>query len=124
MDDAHDVIGVAMHREDEDFDLGQLFAEQFRDGQSVHFGHIDIHEDDIGGQFACFAHGFLAIGRFADDREVFVAGEGGADAFSHDGMIVDQEEFDAFFHFIFTRRLGGLAVFQSSLDVSGQTGGC
>jgi len=38
LNDAHDIFGIAVHGQDEHLDFGELFAEQFGDGQPVHFG--------------------------------------------------------------------------------------
>ena len=98
LDDAQDIIGVAVHREDEDFDAGKFTTQAFGDRQAVHEGHFDVHEDDVGQKLLGFAKGFEAIGGFADDGEAFLPGEAGADAAPDKRVVIDQQQFNTTFH--------------------------
>src|SRR6266446_223268 len=90
LDDAQDIIGVAVHREDEDFYVGKFTMQEFGDRQAVHEGHVDVHEDDIGQDLLGFANGFEAIGGFADDDEAFLPGEAGTDSAPDKRMVIHQ----------------------------------
>src|SRR5438445_671799 len=90
LDDAQDIFGVAVHREDEDFDVWKFTAQVFGDRQAVHEGHINVHEDDVRQKLLRFANGFEAISGFADDGEAFLPGETGTDSAPDNGMVVNQ----------------------------------
>ena len=90
LDDAQDIIGIAVHREDEDFYVGKLTMQEFGDRQAVHEGHVDVHEDDVGQKILGFANGFKAIGRFADDGEAFLPGEAETDSAPDNRMVIHQ----------------------------------
>src|SRR6266581_858704 len=44
LDDAPDIFGIAVHREDEHFDGGKFTPQDLGDLQAVHEGHVDVHE--------------------------------------------------------------------------------
>ena len=58
----------------------------------IHLGHVNVHERDVGLEFAGLANGFAAVSGFADDFHLFVAGEAEADALAHDRMVIDAPE--------------------------------
>ena len=67
LDDAEDVLLVAMHRQHQYFDLWRFLPQYFGDRQAIHARHTDVHQHDIRGQFARLAQGFVAIAGLTDN---------------------------------------------------------
>lgn len=59
--------------------------------QSVHFRHLEIEDDDVGGRLLNFIDGFAAIGGFAADLPGILLFEQIAQATPHEGAIVCDE---------------------------------
>lgn len=58
-------------------------------GGAVHFGHADVHEDDVGAVLAGGFDGFEAGAGFGDDLDVFLVVE------DHGEAVVDDGDADA-----------------------------
>ena len=80
-----------MHGEHHDSRPGALFLDLLRRLESVHVGHADVHEDDVG-QFAPGVLDRLPPGtRFAHDLEVVGLREHRGDPLPNELVIVDEE---------------------------------
>jgi hypothetical protein len=60
--------------------------------QAIHHGHPDIHEHEIRLEVATEREGFLAIGRFPDDRQVRFDGQQRQEASTNQDMIVHNDQ--------------------------------
>src|SRR5437588_11937197 len=65
-----------------------------RDGHSVHYRHTDIHQDYFGMQRTYFLQRVEAVDSLAYDAQVLLHCEQLAQALTHQGMIVDQQNAD------------------------------
>jgi len=61
---------LALHGHHDNADAGHLGAQDLGGFDTVHLGHIDVHEDDIGAQLPAHVYGFRATGRRTYDFDV------------------------------------------------------
>lgn len=59
-----------MHRQDEDADAGPVLSHLFGDFHSVHTGHGDVENDEVGREFANQPQRLFTGARFAHDIEL------------------------------------------------------
>jgi len=97
LQNAHDMIGIAIHRKDKDLDPCIFFSKQIRGSQPVHARHIDVHQHDIGRKFLGLAYGLLTVSGFANDGDLRVLAQARAKPLAHDRVIVDHKDADRFF---------------------------
>lgn len=67
---------------------------------TIHLGHDEIHQDDIGLERVCLRDRGFAVARFADNLHICNLRQKCADAFADDAMIVYDEETDWFVQFV------------------------
>ena len=87
-----DELGVGVHGEGDDADFGVGFEDAACGLDAVEVGHVDIHNDDVGAEVPGEFDGVAAGGGFADDFEIGVGGEDGAEAVADEGVVVGEEE--------------------------------
>jgi len=75
--------------------LGHDFAQE---GESIHAGHFNVQNDDIGPLALHVLHGEKGVGGGADDFDAGVGVEGLGDDLAHDGGVVHDHYFDFFCH--------------------------
>ena len=66
--------------------------------ESVHYRHADVHQDHVRAELAGEADSLGAVGGLADDREVGLRGEQGAEAFAHHRLVVSDQAGDRVRH--------------------------
>src|SRR5215472_5359346 len=69
-----DDFGIVLADED-DVELGNLAAEDAGGIEAVHTRHANVHQDDVGMCGASLVDGLLAVGGFAADLPIGMAGE-------------------------------------------------
>ena len=88
--DLEGVHGVFVEGGDEDDGRG-FFLQLAQDGEAGQLGHLDVDEKDVGEALAQSGEGGAAIRAFANNLNVGLGGEEGADALPGEGLIVDDE---------------------------------
>ncbi|MDA0379584.1 MAG: hypothetical protein O2899_08835 [Bacteroidetes bacterium] len=81
-----------MHRNDQDLDEGIVLADPAEYLDTVHFGDSEIHQYHVRPQFSHFGKSRQAGSAFSDhfvERGTFQIG---ADAFTHQRVILDDED--------------------------------
>ena len=91
---AAEQAALAVRGEDEDGGVGHLLGEDLRRLEPVHAGHADVHDHDVRAAALGERDGGLAVGGLADHADVRRAGEGQAQAFAHDLVVVDDQAGD------------------------------
>ena len=61
-------------------------------GCAIDPGHVQVHQDDVGIELLCEAHGIGAVAGLADDCEVLVALEHAAQPVTNDRVVVDDQD--------------------------------
>ncbi len=61
---------IAVHAESEDFCCGEFIANLTSAFDAVEFGHGDVHDDNVGAEFADFFDRFAPGSGFADDFHI------------------------------------------------------
>ena len=69
--------------------VGQL-AQSAQRLDAVHAGHLDVHQDDVGPQFLGAGDSLGAVGRLADDLDVVLDLQEGAQAPADHLVVVDR----------------------------------
>jgi hypothetical protein len=83
-----------------DHDSGDTFGcgdggESFEELEAVHYGRLDVAEDDVEGAFLNFEEGFGAFAGFEDFAEIEAGlAEGAFDDFAHYSGVVDDQDFE------------------------------
>src|ERR671919_1010542 len=62
---------------------------------SIHVGHADVHQDDVGSQLAHAVDRLPAVGSLADDLEPGLRVEEQSEAGAHELLVVDDQHADA-----------------------------
>ena len=89
-DFAGDIFGK-VHGEDQDFGIRRFFANDASDFESIHFGHGEVEEDEIGFAFFDVVDGFDTGGGFATNFQAGLRFEECANPAAHDGVIIRYE---------------------------------
>src|SRR5262249_20265275 len=88
-------VGIAVvGREHENADVGMSLADPGRGGDAVDLWHSQVHEDDLGTKPARQVDGLSAGARLADNVEVRLRSEHGAQARAHDEMVIGDHKAD------------------------------
>ena len=98
---AHRVMQVAliaMPGQDDHRDLRCDLPQPFGGTCTIHAGHGQIHDNDVGPEFEREPYALTALFGLAHHRNVFLAAEHHAHAFTHQGVVVDQKDIDGRFH--------------------------
>src|SRR5271163_623680 len=85
-------FGGIVKGEQHDFDVGQIAMNGTGGFNAVHFGHGDIHDDEVGLEFNGHTDGVDAIFRFADEFPFTGGVEYGLDATTDKGVIIDDQD--------------------------------
>ena len=97
-DGAEDAIVGVEDGEDDDAYVAVVVAKRFQDSQPVHFRHLEVEKEDVGGEGGDVVEGFVAVAGLADDFEVILRVEDGDEAVAYDGVVVGDEDADRFRH--------------------------
>src|SRR5712671_5392653 len=84
-----------MHGENHDFGGQTALSDLARNFQSIEAGHHHVYEKHVRFELLDQPNGVQAIAGFADYFKIFLRIEESAEAFTHDAMIVRQNNFDA-----------------------------
>lgn len=90
-------VGVEVEGgEDEDADRskGRVGGDHSGGFESVHFGHADVHQDHVRPFAFGELHGFVTVGRFADDVDTVLGTEQREESASDEGLIVSDGDSD------------------------------
>jgi hypothetical protein len=82
-----------VHREHDDFDRGRGSTDAASGFDSVHDGHADVEDHEIGLEFKNLFDRLLSIFGLAADVPVGRTVEQGSDATTHDLVVVGQKNF-------------------------------
>ena len=82
--------GVGVEGGDEDDD-GRFLLEFAEDGEAGHLGHLDVEEENVGEALAEGGESGAAVGALAEDLNVGLGGEEGADALAGERFVVDDQ---------------------------------
>lgn len=80
-----------VHREDQDFRVWRLFANDAGDFEAIHFGHGEIEENQVWFGFFYVLDSFDAVGGFATNLQAGLRFKKGTDPAAHNGMIIRYE---------------------------------
>jgi hypothetical protein len=86
------VANARIEREEDDPGVGELGVEAARDLEARELGHRVVEDDEIRAELDCLRHRLQAIGRLADDLEVRLGLEHGADALTYGEVIVRDQD--------------------------------
>ena len=90
-------VVVAVERgEDDDLGPGEPVVAGDAAGrrEPVAPGHADVHQHDVGQRLDRLAHGLVTVGRLADDGDVRLGVEQGAEPGAHQRLVVGEQDGD------------------------------
>ena len=98
LDALEEIAFVLEHGEGQDADVGKFRLNVPRGLQSSRAGHGNIHDNDLGAEFAGLFNRFLSIGRLAHHFHIRLPLQERADAGPDKGMVLGQENANSSHH--------------------------
>ena len=96
---AQDVVVGLERREDDDLGRVVARAQQLGGGETVHPGHPDVHQHDVGLVLGHRVCDLAAVRRLADDHDLLDAREQHRQPRADERVVVDDQHSDLLAHF-------------------------
>ena len=90
----HQIL-VVVDRQDQNLDVGTRLLDPTNRIEPFQHGHGDVHQNDVGIQPDRLLHCLLAVGGFADNLHIRLAGQDGLHTFSKQCVIVTNHNFSS-----------------------------
>src|SRR5712692_7541396 len=88
----HEIVFVVVHAEEQHLGLGAVLLDLPGCLEAAQTGHADVHQDHVRASFVRLIDGVAAIGRFADNFQVRLGGNQGADGLAEQCVIVREDD--------------------------------